>query len=179
MKQIFTILLSVILLASCSSSKEKEVEKVQETTQTTEATTQEQPKKEVDNNTTIELGKPIEFESFTITVQSLSLGKDYEGKDALIINYDWENTGEESTYPFFTFNFKGFQNAVETTDVFMVEGVDLGIGQKETKPGGIITGAQDVIGIDDTTLPLELELEETFSFTSKVYSMIIDLSTLQ
>lgn len=127
----------------------------------------------------IVLGKPIELGEYTLTIQKYSLGVDYEGDNALIIEYDWINNSEDSTSPFMTFMLKGFQDDVETDDVFMVEGVDLGIGQKEVRPGGVIKRAQSTVGISDMTKPLELELDELFSFDSQPYIATIDLSTLE
>lgn len=140
----------------------------------------DEPVEEVaENSNEIILGEPIILGDYTMTIQSYKLGKDYEGKDALIINYDWVNNSDDSASPFMTFILKGFQNGVETEDIFMVDGVDLGIGQKEVRPGGIIEGAQDVVGIDDMNGPLELELDELFSFEDNARISIIDLSTLE
>ena len=127
----------------------------------------------------IVLGEPIELGEYTLTIQKYSLGVDYEGNSALIIEYDWVNNSEDSTSPFMTFMLKGFQDDVETDDAIMVEGVDLGVGQKEVRPSGVIEGAQSTVGISDTTKPLELELDELFSLDSNPYIAEIDLSTLE
>lgn len=127
----------------------------------------------------IVLGEPIELGEYTLTIQKYSLGVDYEGDSALIIEYDWVNNSEDSTSPFMTFMLKGFQDDVETDDAIMVEGVDLGVGQKEVRPSGVIEGAQSTVGISDTTKPLELELDELFSLDSNPYIAEIDLSTLE
>jgi len=127
----------------------------------------------------IVLGEPIKLGEYTLTIQKYSLGVDYEGNNALIIEYDWVNNSEDSATPFMTFMLKGFQDDVETEDAIMVEGVDLGIGQKEVRPGGVIEGAQSTVGISDTTKPLELELDELFSLNSNPYIAEIDLSTLE
>jgi len=127
----------------------------------------------------IVLGEPIKLGEYTLTIQKYSLGVDYEGNNALIIEYDWVNNSEDTASPFMTFMLKGFQDDVETDDAIMVEGVDLGIGQKEVRPGGVIEGAQSAVGISDTTKPLELELDELISFDSNPYITEIDLSTLE
>ena len=125
------------------------------------------------------LGEPIELGEYTLTIQKYSLGADYNGNDALIIEYDWVNNSEDSAMPFMTFTLKGFQDHVETDNVLMVEGVDLGIGQKTVRPGGKIEGAQATVGISDITKTLELELDELFSFSSNPFIAEIDLSTLE
>lgn len=53
------------------------------------------------------------------------------------------------------------------------------LGKKEVRPGGSIEGAQDIVGIDDLSKPLELELDELMSFESNPYLVEIDLSTLE
>lgn len=78
-----------------------------------------------------------------------------------------------------TFMLKAFQDGVETTDVFMVKGLDLGLGQKEVRPAGQIEGAQAVVGIDDLNKELELELDELLSFKDNPYTTLIDLSTIE
>lgn len=126
------------------------------------------------------LGEPFELGDYTITIHSFHISNDYEGNPALVFTYDWTNNSDETEAPFMTFMKKGFQNGIETTDdSFMVDGVDLGMGQKDVKPGGTITGAQGVVGIDDMNLPLEFEIEELFSFDTEPMTYIIeDLNNL-
>lgn len=188
---------SILLLAACgdesdSSSEEEapgEVEEVSNDDKEADESADEEESSSDDieesnevsegDDYSIVLDEPIEFGDFTMTITNFSLGVDYEGNDALIIEYDWENTSEESASPFMTFHLKAFQDNVETDDAIMVDGVDLGIGQKEIKSGGEVTGAQDIVGIEDLDQPLELELEELFSFDDEVYSTTIDLSELE
>lgn len=128
----------------------------------------------------IVLGEPIDFEEFEITIQSYSISQDYDGDPALIVTYDWVNTSDDSASPFMTFNLKGFQNNVETGDSFMVDDVDLGIGQREVRPEGEVTGAQTTVGIDDMDAPLELELDILFSFADDTsYVTTLDLSEIE
>lgn len=143
-----------------------------------EEDTAEEESVEEDTSNEIILGEPISIGDYTMTIQSYELATDYEGKDALIINYDWVNNSDDTTAPFMTFILKGFQNGVETGDVFMVDGIDLGIGQSEVRPEGVIEGAQAAIGIDDLSQPLELELDELMSFEDNAYTTMIDLSNL-
>lgn len=126
----------------------------------------------------IVLGEPIDLGEYTIIIQEYRLAKDYEGNDALIIEYDWMNDSENTTSPFITFNIKGFQDDVETDFAIMVEGADVGTGQKDVKPGGSIEGAQTTVSISDIEKPLELELDELFSFNREPFITEIDLSDL-
>lgn len=189
---------SAILLTACGeegnsddaeATEEPETEEVTEEPEQVEETSEEEnateesevaePEEAEAASNEITLGEPIEFDGFTITVQGYELSTDMDGKDALVIHYDWENTSEETASPFMTFIFKGFQNGVETgDDIFMVEGVDLSVGQSEVRPGGKVEGASDTVAIEDLSVPLELELDELFSFESNARLVELDLSAL-
>lgn len=134
----------------------------------------------VDQDGKIVLGEPFQLGDYTMTIHSFEVMQDYEGNPALVFTYDWTNNSEEAASPFMTFSDKAFQSGVETNDdVFMIDGVDLGIGQKEVKPGGTITGAQGYLGIDDLNVPLEFEIEELFSFEGEPLTYTIeDLNSL-
>lgn len=191
---------SALLLAACGddggstdeeSAEEPEVADIVEDVDASESEEEAEPEeedeeqevesKEVDTDSNeIILGEPIEFDDFIMTIQSYELSTDMDGNDALIINYDWENTSDETLSPFMTFMLKGFQNNVETSDdLFMVEGVDLGVGQSEVRPSGVIEGATDQVAIDDLSVPLELELDELFSFDNNARIVVLDLSNLE
>ena len=183
-KKLFFIGASVLLLAACSAEetntdtqdKESSVEVVESVqTETVVESSEETP----ENSMEIVLGQPMELGDYTVTFQSYSLGIDYDGVNALIINYDWVNNSEDTIAPFMSFTTKAFQDGVQTGDVFMVDGVDLGIGQSEVRPGATITGAQEIVAIDDLTKSLELEVEELFSFSGDAYTTILDLSTIE
>ena len=60
----------------------------------------------------------------------------------------------------------------------MVEGADLATSQKEIRPGGSIEGAQTTVSISDMNKPLEIELDESFSFNSEPIITGIVLSDL-
>lgn len=126
----------------------------------------------------ITLGEPLNLGEYTIVIQSYDLAKDFEGNDALIIEYDWVNDSEETTSPIMTYNIKGFQDGVETDHAVMVDGVNLETEQKKVKPGGEIEGAQTTVGISDVSKPLELELDELISFNKEPYTVELDLSEL-
>lgn len=179
-KWLSLLVAGLLVLTACGNNNSESGQ--QETNEDPEENITQEEKEEKAKDSSgneIVLGIPIDLGDYVVTIQNYKLGADQDGKDALIVEYDWVNESEESAAPFMTFSLKAFQDGVETDDVFMVEGVDLSIGQKEVKPGGSIQGAQDVVGISDINKPLELEIEEAFSFSSKPYTTVIDLSTLK
>ena len=127
----------------------------------------------------IVLGEPINLGDYVMTIKGYELATDYEGKNALVVTYDWTNNSDDTVAPFLTFRLKGFQNGVETDDVFMVDGVDLGTGQNDARPGSTIENAQTVVGVDDLDTEMELALKELFSFGGDEFTTFINLSELQ
>ncbi|WP_304264496.1 DUF5067 domain-containing protein [Kallipyga massiliensis] len=153
---------------SSSSEKKEEVE------------SQEEVEGQKEGENSLELGKTVSFKSFDITIKSFSIVKDMDDKPVLKFVYDWTNKGKDTSTPFMSYVLKGFQDGVETDDDFLVmEGLDLGIGQKSVKAGATITDAEGAVGITDMDKPIELELEELFSLDSVKYTMTIqDLHNL-
>jgi len=155
-----------------SNASEQQAE--QSTSQTSSNSSQESS-----SSNELKIGEEMEFGTFNLTITDLQLSTDYEGNNVLVYTYNWENTGEDATMPSMSFTMNGFQNNVQTSSVSFVEGVNLEAGQKEVRQGGKIEGAQNSVGIDDMSQPLDLELEETFSFSGNTYSTTINLSELQ
>lgn len=177
---------TTLLLAACgeettTSDPDIDIEEVEEEDEVATEEPEEDLEDEEDTSTENEivLGEAIELDDYTITIQSYELTTDYEGNDALIINFDWVNNSEETVMPTMTYIFSAFQNGVETDDVFMIDGVDLGISQREVRPEGTIEGVQDQVGVNDLSEPLELELSGFLSLDSTSYTTVLDLSSLQ
>lgn len=166
------ILSMAFALSACGGGGEKKAESDKPTT--TENTEKTETKKETKGGEIV-LNQPIEFKDFTITIKSFSVVKDYDGNPVLKMVYDWENTGEDADAPFLTFTVKGFQDGVQTDDMVISESIDLGIGQKEVKPGGIISDAEEGIGITAMDKPFEIEIATLMNFDDEnVYKYTID-----
>lgn len=191
-------LVGLLILSACGSAKPKEAKetKVQETKvqepvksevkadDNSGVKTEEQSDMRSDakegNDYALELNKTISFKDFDITLKEFSLVKDSDGGDVLKVIYDFTNNSEKATAPYMRFALKGYQDGIETDDmIFVLEGVDLGIGQRNIKPGATIKNAEATVGITDISQPLDLELSEIFSFDKVVYTMQLDLSTLK
>ena len=198
MKKLFALLLSALLvLSACGETAPKEEPKKKETPKVEEKKEEkpaeekaeepakaeekkEEPKEAEKDDKTIKLGEKIEFKDFDITIKSFAKVKDSDGKPALKYVYDFTNRKDDKTMPFMDFSLKGFQDGIEVDDwFFVIEGVDLGIGQKKIKSGVTLENAEDVIAIPDESKPLELELSESFSFDDTVYTITVDPKTLK
>lgn len=173
-----------------NESTEDSTSEAEENNQEEAEATQEEVEEEIDEELEDEplpddqtdeltLNQPIEFEGFTITFTNFELVKDFDGNDVLKYTYDWENTSDETIAPFMTYSLRGFQNGVETDYAGFTEEVDLSIGQRDVRPGGSIQAAEGEVGVEDVNSPLELELQEAFSWSDEAYSTVIDLNELQ
>ncbi len=130
---------------------------------------------EDNNSNLIEIGKSITLGKYEVTIKDFSITESYDGKPCLKIVYDWANNSDKAVAPFVTVSFKGFQNGVETDSLMlMAKDVDLGISQKEVKPGATISDVEYAIGIEDMNQPLEIELYESFSLRNNKYIYTID-----
>lgn len=195
MKKILLLILAgMLVLTACgggatqTTEKVAETEKVEKTEVKTEAETEAvatedetEVSTEADNvvNREIVLGQPMEFETFTITIQNYELIKDAEDKDALLIVYDWENTGDAIQAPFMSFIIKGFQDGVEVDESpFVMEGADYELAQSDVQPGAKVEGANDVLELNDINVPLEIELDEFITFEPNPYKAVLDLTNL-
>ena len=204
MKKILNcLLISVfsIVLVSCSSNTseagKQKPSSDQENNVTSTTTEAVDPSNKTENNiideseqkdgdkeeqNIIRLNEPIKFDDFIITIKDLHVfpSDSEEYPYFLRVDYDWENTGKEKSSPFMTFSLTGFQDGVETnSDYYFSDNLDLGKGQKEVKSGGKIIDAQEPVGIDDIDKPIDIELNESFSFDENTYTLVIkDLKSL-
>lgn len=179
MKRILTlaVLILAVTLVGCGTDDPK-----QETTTTKVETKMEEKQEEkteildLSGGDSIELNKTISFDDFDITFTKIEKLKDYEDKPVMKFTYNWTNKSDKAVAPFITFTLKGFQDGVETDSFFMADGIDLGIGQKEIKPGATIENCEAGIMVTDETKPIDIELTESFSFSNKTYKMTINPS---
>lgn len=185
-KIVGTLLLAalVVSLTACGGGEQKASEAPSQASQESkaaESTEAQSSEAKKDDEKVLELGKKVEFDTFDITIKSFSIVKDADGKPVLKYVYDWTNKDKKAAAPFMTFGLKGFQDGVETDNaVLVMEGVDLGIGQKEVKSGATIKGAEGIVGISAIDKPLDLELDKLISMDSAPYKMTIkDLSSLK
>ena len=125
----------------------------------------------------VAIGEPFKLGEYDMVITDISKVPTYDDKTALKVVYTWTNGSEETQTPSFTYILRGFQNGVETENTPFSKEIDLGIGQKEVRPGVTLEGVEDGVELVDDS-PIELELSEIFSFSSKTITMTVDPSTL-
>ncbi len=108
---------------------------------------------------------------YSVEILSCRLAKDYEGKDVVIVKYNFTNNGEEATAFYTAFDDNVYQDGVGLNESYVVEDDYDYSADNQTK--NIKTGSSLEVEVayelNDSTTDIEVEVEELFSFNdSKV-----------
>lgn len=115
-----------------ANEKNTELSKPEETV--TDAPAETTPEETVPEKTTEETETPTEESN--ISIVSHSIGKDYEGKDVLIIEYAWTNTDDDATSFSFAVQDKVYQNGIEcSSTVIGCDEIDSQQQLNDVQPG--------------------------------------------
>lgn len=127
-----------------------------------------------------ELGKPVDFGDFKVTIKKLEIVKDADDKPALKYTYDFENTGKEQISPS-SFVILGFQDKIQVdrNPPTFYEGEVNYQGSTGVLPGGVLKDGEGAIKLDNTEDELLLELVPTASIKYTTYMMGVDPKTLK
>lgn len=164
-------------------SQESQVESVEESKSSNFV--EEEKMSDLPQRKRIHLDEPFSLPdgTFEMTIHSFSLTQDDAGRPILVMNYDWENKGDEETTPDAAARVTVFQNKVETDRAEYGKKMDMNKrrrGWKKVKPGGKVTDIEDFLGIDDMDQPLELEIvDSSASYDDIFYYKIDDLKALE
>lgn len=119
---------------------------------------------------TTEAAEPAEevpASDYTVTIDSATVGQDYEGNPALIVTYSWVNNSEEATSAMAALYAKCFQNGVQLESAIMMEDIGGEGYTAEVKPGAgtsfglayalddqsdVTIEVTELISLDDTIL---------------------------
>lgn len=103
---------------------------------------------------------------YSVTIDSAVKGKDYDGNDAVIVTYSFTNNSDEATSFMVAIMDKAYQNGVQLSSAFVLDGVDSDASMKDIKPGGSIE-VQEAYELDDSS-DVTIECSEAFSFSSEI-----------
>ena len=116
---------------------------------------------------------------YAVKITGVRLGKDYDGADAIILDYDFTNNSDETTSAMESLYFQLFQDGVEL-DFTIITGddnYDSDSYMKDIRPG-VTLSCQCAYVLGNTTSPVEVEVKSiSDSFKSKVLYNV-DLSAL-
>lgn len=104
-----------------------------------------------------------------VVIGSAELGKDYEGKKTVIVDYEWTNNSDEAASLIWTYSIKAFQNGVELKESIFSEDwltedekSDWTDSSKEVKPGATIK-TSIAYELDDESALVEIEVTGIWS----------------
>ena len=103
-----------------------------------------------------------ELGDYYIKIVSATTDKDYEGKDVLIVTYEWTNNGDEEQMFSTAFSAKAYQNGIECASAYFVDSVDAQKSLTNIKPGASLE-VQEAYALNDTS-DVEIEVTEWISF---------------
>lgn len=114
---------------------------------------------------------------FGVSVVSYKLSKDYEDTPAVIVTLGFTNSGNKTANFMTSISCKAFQDGVQL-DTAIITGEDGGNGESQmrnVKPGAGTEVSVAYLLTSDTA-PVELEVEEAFSFSGKKLETSIDIT---
>ena len=185
MKRLFAALLSLVLallLMGCSSAPANDPtpgqadapgEQSNDSTGGKEDTNADDTGRDAQNTGEGQVG------DYAVKITGVRLGKDYDGADAIILDYDFTNNSDETTSAMESLYFQLFQDGVEL-DFTIITGddnYDSDSYMKDIRPG-VTLSCQCAYVLGNTTSPVEVEVKSiSDSFKSKVLYNV-DLSAL-
>jgi hypothetical protein len=117
-----------------------------------------------------------ELGDYAYAIKDFSLVKDWEGKDAILVNIDFTNNSEEGASYDWSCMSKAFQDGVELGTTFLSGDDELynENGSKEIKPG-VTIDVTSVFQLDNPDSPVEVELSEIISFDDKMLTKTFEI----
>lgn len=112
---------------------------------------------------------------YEIKFTGFSLSKDYEGKDVIIVSYDFTNNSDEADAAIFALTIKAYQDGVELETAFVLENEDIDNATKEIK-SGVTLNCCSAFVLDNTSSSVEFEASELISFSDDVIAVTYDIA---
>lgn len=113
---------------------------------------------------------------YYVKITGHRLLKDYEGKDALVLQYDFTNNSTESASAMWALYAKAFQDGIEMETAFILDDSYLGgNADKEIKPGVTIS-CETAFVLSNLLSPVEIEVTELISFSDDMVTATINIA---
>lgn len=114
--------------------------------------------------------------NYYVKITGHRLLKDYEGKDALIVQYDFTNNGTEAACAMWDIYVKAFQDGIEMETAFIMDDSYLGgNADKEIKPGVTIS-CEAAFVLSNLLSPVEIEVTELMSFNNAMITATFNIA---
>lgn len=151
MKKIISIFVTVAILCGLSGCGENE-SAPEITASAPQTTTSNTTTASPETNATETSSEETEAnEESNVKLVSHSLSKDYNGADALVLEFEWTNTGEKEANFMTSFTASVYQNGIECESAIMVDGVDSQLLMNDIKPGVTYKVQKAYVLQDNTT----------------------------
>lgn len=114
---------------------------------------------------TVQVGQPFTVSKDQIVVTGVKRTKNFEGKTAVSVMFNWTNNSDETQMPWAKLGIKVFQDgtSLETT-VVNSDGVNYDNNMKKARPGSTVKDANASFLLPESTSPLEIEFEPLINF---------------
>lgn len=161
MKKIFLFALLVILILTafmgCMNNDNK--------TLSSTASKNDVSSKETDSKNETADGNLGEY---SVKIKSCRLAKDYEGKDIVIVNYEFTNNSEDNASFTFAISDKVFQNGVGLNKCYTASESAKYSSDNQSKDikKGTSLDVEVAYNLNDNTTPIEVECSELISFSN-------------
>lgn len=101
---------------------------------------------------------------YHVIIKEIELAKDYAGKPAIVVTYEWTNNSDEAKAFGYVIDDKAFQNGIECESSIIKIVTDEYDGKyKEIKPGKTLEFKYGYL-LNDTQSDVEVELQPLISF---------------
>ena len=134
-----------------------------------EPPTDEDVAEEAEQTTQVEnepVGLPSEGDvgAYHVALTGYAFNTDYDGNNIVVVTYDFTNNSEETISPLVGIYIQAFQDGIELEHGFVMDTAvcDVGIEQKDVKPGATLTGCQTCFVLTSES-PVEIEVSDIFS----------------
>lgn len=110
---------------------------------------------------------------FDVSVVSYRVSKDYDGSSVLILELGVTNNGTDSESFGLSAEVNAFQNGVELSTAYMVDGVDSHTKHAQLRPGAGVAVYYCFTLSDES--PVDFELSELITFDNTVHTFTVEL----
>lgn len=110
--------------------------------------------------------------SYAITIKSATIGKSFDGKQAVIITYDFTNNHPEATSFLSAISDIVYQNGIQLESTVISNDNDNWM--KNIKTGATLEITRAYV-LQDTTNPVDVEITELISFSNEKITKTFDL----
>lgn len=103
-----------------------------------------------------------------VIIKEAKVIEDYDGTPVVVVTFDWTNNSDETTSAWMATNVTVFQDGVslDTAYVYDNDDYDSSAYSRDVRPGVTIE-VQQVFELINTTSPIEVEIEEAFSWDAE------------